>query len=93
MMDMSRIESADMGTLPDDFKMAPLPTREDVFGQLEELTAQHKENMNQYHSSKVAAKTHVEATLQEKLAQRKQRRAKLHLEETQRAEFSEPIMA
>ncbi len=31
-MDVSRIQSADMGELPDGFQMAPLPSREDVFG-------------------------------------------------------------
>ena len=79
---MTEEELAQLGFLNDDDELAPQPTREDLFGEkMEALKNEYKEDAERYQKSMAENKNKVEQSLQDKLAARRQRRARKNVEE------------
>ncbi|CAG0905761.1 unnamed protein product [Darwinula stevensoni] len=69
-------------------ELAPVPTREELFGRIDELTKQHREEAEALKREQEQIQQRVNAELQEKLNARRQRRARRSVEEKERAAYA-----
>jgi len=74
--------------VPDE-DLAPPPSDEDIFGQIESIKQQFAEENQQLNRQLEENKMRMEANFQEKLAARRQRRARHKLEKSELAEYKE----
>ncbi len=72
-----------------DDELAALPSKEELFGeQLEAITNEYQEDMSKLEEAEKENKDKVAQSLQDKLAMRRQRRARKNLEEKEIAVMS-----
>lgn len=63
--------------------LAPPPTHEDLFGNIDQLKKQHEEEMAEFEKAQELNKARVEQGLQEKLRARRSRRRKIQAQEAE----------
>ncbi|XP_070535866.1 uncharacterized protein [Ptychodera flava] len=64
-------------------ELAPPPETSDIFGNIEELKKQHEEEMAQLEKAQTVNKARADQDLQEKLAQRRNRRRRIQQQESE----------
>lgn len=64
-------------------ELAPPPTQEDLFGNIDQLKKQHEEEMAEFEKAQELNKARVEQGLQEKLRARRSRRRKIQAQEAE----------
>ena len=69
-------------------ELAPVPTREELFGRIDELTKQHREEVEAMKREQEQTQLRVNAELQEKLNARRQRRALRSIDEKEKAAYA-----
>jgi len=69
-------------------ELAPPPSDEDIFGQIETIKKQFEHENSQLNRQLEENKMRMNANFQEKLAERRQRRARQKMEESEMAEYS-----
>lgn len=64
-------------------ELAPAPTQEDLFGNIDQLKKQHEEELAEFEKAQEMNKARVEQGLQEKLRARRSRRRKIQAQEAE----------
>jgi hypothetical protein len=64
-------------------ELAPTPTMDDLFGNIDELKKQHEDNVRELQRQQEMAKARVDQDLQSKLAKRRSRRRRMQQQETE----------
>ena len=79
---------AALSALNEDEEMAPMPSQDEVFGErLEKLTKEFEEDQKRIEKQQNENQMMVEKNLHAKLARRRQRRARLRIEEKEKIAF------
>lgn len=70
-------------------ELAPAPTQEDLFGNIDQLNKQHEEELAEFEKAQEMNKARQEQGLQEKLRARRSRRRKLQTQEAETNQLSD----
>lgn len=70
-------------------ELAPTPTAEDLFGNIDQLKKQHEEELAEFEKAQEMNKARVEQGLQEKLRARRSRRRKIQAQEAEATHLSD----
>ena len=70
-------------------ELAPAPTQEDLFGNIDQLKKQHEEELAEFEKAQEMNKARQEQGLQEKLRARRSRRRKLQTQEAETNKLSD----
>jgi hypothetical protein len=91
--EVARLDSAapdiDRSALPAvEGELAPMPSKNELFGKVEAISQQHREELEKYKAEQEQSLMRMNDSLQEKLAARRQRRAKMRLEQHEKSAFA-----
>ena len=85
-LNLSDEELAQLAALNSDDELAPLPSNQDLFGErMEALQNEFKSDAERHQRILEENKNKVESSLQDKLASRRQRRARKNIEEKEKS--------
>ena len=85
-MNLSDEELAQLAALNGEDELAPLPSNEDLFGEkMEALKNEYQSDAERHKQNLAENKNKVESSLQDKLAARRQKRARKNIEEKEKS--------